>query len=286
MSTVTPHEAPATGAPRATSPHAPASTGAASEEPAPAHARLATETMDPPTDPVGTVTDEAPDKHADDVNEPWDEPLNPLVAVAAGTSEPAARFRYDVASGTWWWSPGMFALHGFETGEVDPSTDLLMAHKHPEDLLATEDTLRGVLTTGEPFCCRHRVVDSRGRVREVLSVGEGFCDDDGNVVAVQGYFVDLTHAFAAQADARPQAAHSLEHLIALEQAKGILIGAFRLSATAALELLRWRSEETGTDIEVIAQGLVAEFVAVEDDDDLSPARRACSFLGLNPLEDD
>ena len=286
MSTVTPHEAPVTGAPRATSPPDPASTGAPTEEPSPALAQPVTETMEPATDPVGTVKHEAPDKDAGDVNEPWDEPVNPLVAVAAGTSEPAARFRYDVPSGTWWWSPGMFALHGFETGEVDPSTDLLMAHKHPEDLLATEETLRGVLTTGEPFCCRHRVVDSAGGVREVLSVGEGFHDDDGKVVAVQGYFVDLTRAFAAEAGARPQPVHSLEHLIALEQAKGILIGAFRLSATAALELLRWRSEETGADVEVIAQGLVAEFVAVEDDDDLSPARRACTYLGLKPLEDD
>ena len=265
----------------------PEASGTAPTAPSPDFARPATDTMEPAHDPVGTATDATPDKDAVDVNDPWDAPLNPLVAVAAGTSEPAARFRYDVPTGSWWWSPGMFALHGFETGEVDPSTDLLMAHKHPEDLLATEDTLRGVLTTGEPFCCRHRVVDARGRVREVLSVGEGFCDDDGNVIAVQGYFVDLTHAFSGHAaDARAQRTPSLEDVIALEQAKGILIGAFRLTAGAALELLRWRSEETGAPVETIAQGLVDEFVSVEDDDDLSPARRACTYLGLKPLEED
>lgn len=271
MSTVTPHEPDTTGPPD--------DLGAPDE-------------LGPSDDPVGTVTDEAPDKADDDVNDPWAEPsalpesFDPLVAVAAGTSEPLARFRYDVATNTWWWSAGMFALHGFETGEVDPSTDLLLAHKHPEDLLATEDTLRGVLTTGEPFCCRHRVVDARGRTREVLSVGEGFRDDDGKVVAVQGYFVDLTDAFAQNAGSAARTAPSLEMVIALEQAKGILIGAFRLTATAALELLRWRAEETGKDVGLIAQGLVAEFVSVEDDDDLSPARRACTYLGLKPLEDD
>ena len=292
MSTVTPREAPVTGARRATSPPdpvapAPDLTERAYDPLEPDSVQPVTDTMGRAHDPVQTVADAAPDKGDTDVNEPWAEPINPLVAVAAGTSEPAARFRFDVLTGTWWWSPGMFALHGFEAGEVEPSTDLLMAHKHPEDLLATEDTLRGVLTTGEPFCCRHRVLDARGRVREVLSVGEGFCDDDGNVIAVQGYFVDLTQAFTEHAGtARPQTSTSLERVIALEQAKGILIGAFRLTAGAALELLRWRSEETGSEVELIAQGLVAEFVSVEDDDDLSPARRACTYLGLKPLEDD
>jgi len=287
MSTVTPHEAPLPGAPRPDLPPEAAVAAVDRAEPASGPAQPVTDTMPPAHDPVGTVTDAAPDKDDLDVNEPWDEPFNPLVAVAAGTSEPAARFRFDVVTGSWWWSPGMFALHGFEAGDVEPSTDLLMAHKHPEDLLSTEDTLRGVLATGEPFCCRHRVVDAHGRIREVLSVGEGFCDDDGNVIAVQGYFVDLTDAFRQQAGGgRPQTPTSLERVIALEQAKGILIGAFRLTAGAALELLRWRSEETGTEVELIAQGLVAEFVSVEEDDDLSPARRACTYLGLKPLEDD
>jgi hypothetical protein len=286
MSTVTPHEAPVSGASHPDPSPEAAAPAANRTEPGPGFGQPVTDTMAPAHDPVGTVADTAPDKDDLDVNQPWDQPFNPLVAVAAGTSEPAARFRFDVVTGSWWWSPGMFALHGFEAGDVEPSTDLLMAHKHPEDLLATEDTLRGVLTTGEPFCCRHRVVDAHGRIREVLSVGEGFCDDDGNVIAVQGYFVDLTDAFSHAGSARPQTPTSLERVIALEQAKGILIGAFRLTAGAALELLRWRSEETGTEVELIAQGLVAEFVSVEEDDDLSPARRACTYLGLKPLEDD
>ena len=72
----------------------------------------------------------------------WD----PLSALTSGTAEPAARFRYDVRSGDWWWSPGMFDLHGLTDGEVAPSTELLMSHKHPEDLAGTEQTLRSVLT--------------------------------------------------------------------------------------------------------------------------------------------
>ena len=215
----------------------------------------------------------------------WD----PLSALTAGTAEPAARFRYDVRSGDWWWSPGMFDLHGLTEGEVEPSTDLLMAHKHPEDLATTEQTLRSVLSTGEPFCCRHRVIDADGRVREVLSVGEAVCDADGRITTVQGYFVDLTAAFTAAAE-RAAAALAIEQRRfavdpTIEQAKGVLVAAFRLSPAAALELLTWSAEESGADLAVVCRGLVAEFHSLQDDD-LSAARRACAHLGLMALDED
>lgn len=216
----------------------------------------------------------------------WD----PLAALTAGTAEPAARFRYDIRSGDWWWSPGMFALHGFADGEVQPSTDLLMSRKHPDDLAATEQTLRSVLATGEPFCCRHRVVDAGGQVREVLSVGEAVCDDEGRISTLQGYFVDLTLAFATANERAAATALAIERRRPLveptiEQAKGVLIAAFRLTPDAALELLTWRAEETRTDLSVVARGLVAEFHSPHDDD-LSAARRACAFLGLMALDED
>ena len=31
------------------------------------------------------------------------------------------------------WSDGMFAIHGYVRGEVVPTLDLILAHKHPED---------------------------------------------------------------------------------------------------------------------------------------------------------
>ncbi|MEO5981696.1 MAG: PAS and ANTAR domain-containing protein [Pedococcus sp.] len=218
----------------------------------------------------------------------WD----PLLALTAGTAEPAARFRYDVASGDWWWSPGMFELHGLVAGELEPSTGLLMAHKHPGDLAATQGTLRHVLATGEPFCCRHRVVDAHGQLREVLSIGEAGHGPDGSITTVQGYFVDLTDAFAATTAASRAAAavpvverRRFVPDLVIEQAKGTLIAAFGLTADAALELLSWRAEETGVDVPAVARGLVAEFGALREDD-LSPARRACAYLGLNALDED
>lgn len=37
-------------------------------------------------------------------------------------------YRYDLVREEWWWSPDMFALHGFAPGEVVPSTALALAH--------------------------------------------------------------------------------------------------------------------------------------------------------------
>ena len=41
-----------------------------------------------------------------------------LAAGSGDTAEPVARFRFDAVEDTWWWSPAMYALHGFSPGEV------------------------------------------------------------------------------------------------------------------------------------------------------------------------
>ena len=110
----------------------------------------------------------------------------------AELTEPVARFRYDLVGRRWWWSEGMYALHGFEPGEVIPSTQLMLAHKHPDDGTRTEHTLQAVMATGEPFCCRHRILDASGAVHLVLSLGEEVCDASGAVTAVHGFFIDVT----------------------------------------------------------------------------------------------
>jgi len=126
--------------------------------------------------------------------EGWSRTLTALTALAGGRSEAVARFRYEVPTDTWWWSEEMFALHGFAVNEVTPTTELLLAHKHPEDRARTAGRLTAVLDGGDPFCCRHRIVDETGRVRTVLSLGAGRSDGAGAVRSVEGYFVDITDA--------------------------------------------------------------------------------------------
>ena len=90
------------------------------------------------------------------------------------SSQPVARYRYDVLSRTWWWSRDMYLMHGFEPGEVVPTTELMVAHQDVGDRGdAPWSGPEAVLTGGEPFCWRHRIIDAGGRTRTVLSLGEG-----------------------------------------------------------------------------------------------------------------
>lgn len=207
--------------------------------------------------------------------------LAALAGLAGGTTEPTARFRYDVTGDTWWWSPAMYTLHGYAPGEVVPTTAILVAHKHGEDRARTEGTLSAVLATGEPFCCRHRIVDAAGQVRTVISLGEGTCDDTGTVVCVQGYFIDVTDSLrrAIAEESHEAVERSAENRATIEQAKGLLIGVYGIDAEAAFDLLRWYSQQTNIKLRVLADGLVRHF-GEREGADLSPARRVSSYLGL------
>jgi PAS domain S-box-containing protein len=206
-----------------------------------------------------------------------------LAALSGGTAEPVARFRYDAVDGTWWWSPAMYALHGFSPGEVVPTTALLLAHKHADDRARTEGRLQEALSTGEPFCCRHRIIDASGRVHMVLSLAEPVCDDLGTVVAVQGFFIDVTDSLrrVAEQEAHTAVVRATQTRAVIEQAKGLLVGIYGIDPDAAFNLLRWHSQQTNTKIRDLADGLV-EHMSHAPVDGRSPARRLNAYLGVPP----
>ena len=54
-------------------------------------------------------------------------------ALTSGVSFQTGAFRYDVTNDRWWWSDEVYRMHGFEPGEVVPTTAMILAHKHPDD---------------------------------------------------------------------------------------------------------------------------------------------------------
>ena len=54
-------------------------------------------------------------------------------ALARGAHQQIGQYRLDLSTGVWWWSPETYRLHGFEPGDVVPTTALVLAHKHPDD---------------------------------------------------------------------------------------------------------------------------------------------------------
>ena len=80
-------------------------------------------------------------------------------------------FRLSLVSGQWWWSPGVFELHGMRPGDelaARPSTRLLLARRHPADRGAFTQAWRHLIADGGVIAVRYRIVGVDGRVRPVF----------------------------------------------------------------------------------------------------------------------
>ena len=151
-------------------------------------------------------------------------------------------------------------MHGFVPGEIVPSTALLVAHKHPEDRQRVTDLMDRACVDGMPFSCVHRIIDAQGAVRVLGITGQGRTDAAGQVIALVGYFVDLSESQREAVDR--EATH---HIVAgtagrasIEQAKGILMAGLHVTDDEAFAILRRRSN----DMNVTLRDLAREFVDV------------------------
>ncbi|MFC7674521.1 PAS and ANTAR domain-containing protein [Mycolicibacterium sp. GCM10028919] len=189
-------------------------------------------------------------------------------ALLAGKSQRVGRFQYDYGTDTWTWSDAVARMHGYEPGEVEPTTELMLHHRHPEDVANVTDSLT---KTKAPFSGRHRIVTKAGDIRNVVVVGEVVKDDDGDVVATRGFFVDVTSA--VKEDVQKGVTDELQNIVAhravIDQAKGMLMAIYDISDDAAFEVMRWRSQEMNVKLYDIATELVAQvpgLLAVRDND--------------------
>jgi len=193
-------------------------------------------------------------------------------------------FRFWFVGQSWEWSDEVARMHGYEPGEVVPTTELLLSHKHPDDRQHVQDALDHALLSRGSFSSRHRLIDTGGLVHTVIVLADRMLDDDGAVVGTEGYYVDLTDTFD---QTRRQALDAslpelLESRAAIEQAKGALMLVYRIDANAAFELLLWRSQHTNTKVRALATQIVDELATVDfKPDDL---RRSFDHLLLTAHE--
>jgi hypothetical protein len=73
-------------------------------------------------------------------------------------------FRYFFDDDHWEWSPQVQQMHGYESGTVTPTTQLVLSHKHPDDYRQVSDTLHLIRETRQAFRSRHRILDVHGKV--------------------------------------------------------------------------------------------------------------------------
>ncbi|MGE2712950.1 PAS and ANTAR domain-containing protein [Mycolicibacterium litorale] len=169
-------------------------------------------------------------------------------------------FKFYFVGQRWEWSDEVARMHGYEPGSVQPTTELLLSHKHPEDRRLVQDLLDHALHTGDPFSSRHRFIDTRGELHDVLVVADRMFDDRGAVIGSSGYYVDLTASLdeARQEVLDEQLPGLFESRAVIEQAKGALMVIYRISADQAFRVLQWRSQETNKKLRSLAAQLIAE----------------------------
>lgn len=182
-------------------------------------------------------------------------------ALVPGDRPPIGRFRFAVATSEWAWSDAVYVMHGFQPGEIVPTTALMLSHNHPEDRVGVDGVLRRAVETGQPFSSVHRIIDAKGATRTLAVTGQGRRDPaTGKLIELIGFFIDATksHRQAAARDATASIRASSESRAAIEQAKGILMAVYGVEEEEAFDLLRRASNDENIAVKDIADTLVEQ----------------------------
>ena len=178
--------------------------------------------------------------------------------IAIPVGERVGSFRYLRAEDRWEWSDAVAHMHGYAPGQVQPTTALVMSHKHPDDAANVARLIEAMTGQGRPFSSRHRIIDTRGRTHPVVVIGERLCDDGGAVIGSHGLYVDLSDV-DEDATVEDAIADFTEHRARIEQAKGVLMMMYGVSAERAFDILVWRSQETNTKLRKLASQIIDDF---------------------------
>lgn len=170
----------------------------------------------------------------------------------------AGTFLIDAVTGLITWSDTLYRIHGYERGEVVPTVELAMAHKHPDDRAKILEMNAALSQAGGHFSCYHRLIDSFQREHRVLASGEAVLDADGRLFSIAGIMVDLTSTVHSETEraTRDAVAGAVRARSIIERARGILMGRLSIGADAAFALLCIHSNYTNIKLAAIASQLV------------------------------
>ncbi|MGC2656059.1 MAG: PAS and ANTAR domain-containing protein [Mycobacterium sp.] len=197
------------------------------------------------------------------------------LVLGLGQPQRLGRFRFFLEDERWEWSDAVARMHGYEPGTVEPTTELLLQHKHPDDRERVAAVLDHVLK-GQPFSSRHRIIDTAGHTRCVVVVGDRMVDDTGAVIGTSGFYVDVTDSLSSDiSTVLSQVAASRARI---EQAKGVLMATYGISEKRAFDILVWRSQESNLKLRDLAARFLAAIAGKASADTLSHVDRALLTL--------
>lgn len=198
---------------------------------------------------------------ADFSNVSADDPV--IQALAGGSPQRMGTFRFYFDDERWEWCEQVARLHGYEPGTVTPTTELVLAHKHPEDRNQIAATLDDIRRNHGAFSTRHRIIDVQGNIHQVIVVANQLVDATGTVVGTEGFYVDVTPSDHEHQQAlTTELARISKNRAIIEQAKGMFMVVYGINETTAFALLRWRSQENNVKLRPLARQIVTEFLAL------------------------
>ncbi|MFG1934380.1 PAS and ANTAR domain-containing protein [Mycobacterium sp. NPDC048908] len=191
--------------------------------------------------------------------------LAPSVRAGEHDDLTVGAFRFWFVGQRWEWSDEVARMHGYQPGAVEPTTALLLSHKHPDDRQHVQDLLDQALHQGGSFSSRHRFIDTAGREHSVIVLADRMYNDQGAVVGTEGFYIDLTDSVDQSRKSALDAVlpEMFEARAAIEQAKGALMVVYRIDADQAFAMLQWRSQQTNTKLRALAAQIVAELDSVQ-----------------------
>lgn len=169
-------------------------------------------------------------------------------------------FRFWFTTGRWEWSPEVYVMHGYTPGQVEPTTELVLEHNHPDDRNHVAEAITRSIRHGEPFSSRHRFLDTAGGEHAVMVVADRIFDAAGRPVGTSGFYIDLSDrlAEAEQHMVEERMPEMIEERAAIEQVKGVLMYVYRISAEQAFKVLAWRSQDTNVKLRALAEQILLE----------------------------
>src|SRR5581483_5774653 len=180
--------------------------------------------------------------------------------LAGAGPERVGWFRYYFDDDSWEWSPQVQRMHGYPPGTITPTTKVVLSHKHPDDYRQISETIELIRQTRQAFSSRHRIRDTAGQFHQVVVVGDELIDDSGTVIGTQGFYIDVTPEEQARQDQlTAELATVTRKRAVIDQVKGMLMVIYGISAQAAFDLLKWRSQETNLKLRQIAEYVAAAF---------------------------
>ncbi len=179
---------------------------------------------------------------------------------SAWRNDPHFAFEYDVAQDRWTCSTGVHEVYGLQPDE-ELTTSYMLSRIDERDRAAILNQFERLRVTTGPFSCDFRVEQPGGQRHHVVLVGEseGVPDDVKRLI---GYMVDITDPVLMAA--REAVNASAEHRAHIEQAKGMLMSTFDISADAAFAVLQRSSQNSNVKLRDVAHGVLERATGTDE----------------------